>query len=286
MTENYYDNLPPISEFIEKYKLNALKSLGQNFILDLNLTDKIAKSVPNIENSVIVEIGSGPAGLTRALLKNNAIKVIAIELDTRAIGILNELKQTYQDRLEIINADALTIDFQELKQRFAPNNDFRICANLPYNVSIPLTIKWLYNADFIDSMTLMYQLEVGNRITAKPKTKDYGRISIISQLTNKTRILFKVPRTCFSPPPKITSCIVEFTKLTSQPSKNELEKIEALVKQAFSERRKMLRSTLKNLFPNAEELQNTLSSIGIKETARAEELSPTDFKNLANKINL
>ena len=284
MTENYYDGLPPISDFINRYDLKALKSLGQNFILDLNLTDKIAKSVPNIENSVVVEIGSGPAGLTRALLKNNAKKVIAIELDRRAIGILEELKQTYGNRLEIIESDALFIDFAELKQKYASDCDFRICANLPYNVSIPLTAKWLFNADIIKSMTLMFQLEVGERIVAKPKTKDYGRISIISQLTNNVRILFKVPRTCFTPAPKVTSCIVEFIAKDKQPSNEELLKISDVVKQAFSERRKMIRSTLKPIFKSPDDMLNTFSNIGIKETSRAEELSPQTFAQIAKEI--
>lgn len=284
MTEKYYDNLPSVSDFINKYELRALKSLGQNFILDLNLTDRIAKSVPNIQNSVVVEVGSGPAGLTRALLKNNAQKVIAIELDTRAIGILNELKETYGNRLEIIEGDALKIDFRELKETYAPNCDFRICANLPYNVSIPLTIQWLYNADIINSMTLMYQLEVGERITAHPHTKDYGRISIMAGLTNKTRILFKVPRTCFTPPPKITSCIVEFISNSNQPEKELLLKTEEVVKQAFSERRKMIRSTLKPLFATPEQMAMTFEKLKIRETSRAEELSPEVFLSIATEI--
>ncbi len=284
MTENFYDNLPPVSYFIEKYNLKALKSLGQNFILDLNLTDRIAKSVKNLKNSVVVEVGSGPAGLTRALLKNDVKKLICIELDSRAIGILKELKETYKDKLEIIENDALKVDFEQLKQTFAKNSDFRICANLPYNISIPLTINWLYNSDIIDSMTLMYQLEVGERITAQPKTKDYGRISIISQLTNNTKILFKVPRTCFTPPPKITSCIVEFTKKETIPNKQLLEKIEKIVKQAFSERRKMIRSTLKNAFPSQEKMLSVFNEVKISETSRAEELSPQTFEKLAQKI--
>ena len=285
MTENnYYDGLPPISDFINRYGLKALKSLGQNFILDLNLTDKIAKSVHNIQNSVIVEVGSGPAGLTRALLKNNAKKVIAIELDNRAIGILNELKQVYGDRLEIIESDALLVDFKMLKQKYASDCDFRICANLPYNVSIPLTVKWLFDADIINSMTLMFQLEVGQRIIAKPKTKDYGRISIVSQLTNDVKILFKVPRTCFNPAPKVTSCIVEFDAKQKQPSNDFLLKISEVVKQAFSERRKMVRSTLKPLFENSDDMLKVFSKLNIKETARAEELFPQDFENIANEI--
>ncbi len=284
MTENYYDGLSPVSNFIQRYELNALKSLGQNFILDLNLTDKIAKSVPNIKGSVVVEVGSGPAGLTRALLKNDAKKVIAIELDSRAIGILKELKQTYGDRLEIIESDALLVDFRELKNKYAKNCDFRICANLPYNVSIPLTAKWLFDADIINSMTLMFQLEVGERIVAKPKTKDYGRISIISQLTNDVKILFKVPRTCFTPAPKVTSCIVEFRAKDVQPSNEFLLKISDIVKQAFSERRKMLRSTLKPLFESSEKMQEVFSKLGIKETSRAEELLPQDFENIALEV--
>ncbi|MGN0929160.1 MAG: 16S rRNA (adenine(1518)-N(6)/adenine(1519)-N(6))-dimethyltransferase RsmA [Alphaproteobacteria bacterium] len=284
MTENYYDNLPPISSFIEKYSLNALKSLGQNFILDLNLTDRIAKSIPNIKNSVIVEVGSGPAGLTRALLKNDTKKVIAIEFDTRAIGILKELQKVYPNKLEIIQSDALTVDFKKLKEQYAKDCDFRICSNLPYNISIPLTIKWIYDSDIIDSMTLMYQLEVGKRITAIPRTKDYGRISIISQLNYKTKILFEVKRTCFTPPPKVTSCIVSFTKLSSTLPLPLLKKIEEIVKLAFSQKRKMLRSTLKPLFNNDEDLKNTLNKIGIKETSRAEELTPTQFLKLAEII--
>ncbi|MBR1544412.1 MAG: 16S rRNA (adenine(1518)-N(6)/adenine(1519)-N(6))-dimethyltransferase RsmA [Alphaproteobacteria bacterium] len=284
MTENYYDGLPPISDFINRYELKALKSLGQNFILDLNLTDKIAKSVPNIQNSVVVEVGSGPAGLTRALLKNNAKKVIAIELDNRAIGILKELQQTYGDRLEIIESDALFVDFKMLKSKYASDCDFRICANLPYNVSIPLTAKWLFDADIINSMTLMFQLEVGERIVAKPKTKDYGRISIVSQLTNDVRILFKVPRTCFTPAPKVTSCIVQFEAKDTQPSTEILLKLTDVVKQAFSERRKMVRSTLKPLFDDSEKMLKVFDAVGILETARAEELSPETFLKLTEMV--
>ena len=286
MTENYYDNLPPISSFIDKYKLKALKSLGQNFILDLNLTDKIAKSIPNLKNSVVVEVGSGPAGLTRAILKNGVKKLIAIEFDTRAIGILKELKQTYPNTLEIIEADALTVDFRKLKEQYAPDSDFRICSNLPYNISIPLTIKWIYDADVINSMTLMYQLEVGKRITSPIKIKDYGRISIISQLNYKTKILFKVSRNCFSPPPKITSCIVNFERLNNVLSLSDLKKVEEVVKLAFSQKRKMLRTTLKPLFKNDDDLISTLHSIGIKETSRAEEITPTKFLELSRLLNI
>lgn len=284
MIDTYYDDLPPVKSFIEKYDLSALKSLGQNFILDLNLTDRIAKSVPNIKNSVIVEVGSGPAGLTRALLKNEAKKVIAIELDKRAIGILKELQEIYGDRLHIIEADALTIDFKDLKNTFAKDCDFRICANLPYNISIPLTIKWLYEVKIIDSMTLMFQKEVGVRIVSNPRTKDYGRISIISQLNYKTKILFDVSRTCFTPAPKVTSCIVQFSRLPVVIDIDLLKRIEEIVKLAFSQRRKMLRSTLKTLFKDDEEMRKVLGGVGIKETSRAEELSPALYLELAKML--
>ena len=281
----YYDGLPPISEYIKKYNLNPIKSLGQNFILNLDITDKIAKSIPDIKDSTIIEIGSGPAGLTRALLYNNAKKVIAIEYDKRAIDILQELKLVYKDKLEIINADALQINLQEIKQKFAKEDSLKICANLPYNISIPLTIKALYNSDIIDSMILMYQLEVGERITAKPKTKNYGRISVMSQLNYNTKILFKVPKTCFIPEPKITSCIVSFTKQKNYIPLNELKNIENLVKLLFNERRKMIRSTLKTLLKNSDDMLATLKKLNIKETARAEEITPIQFYELSKFIN-
>ena len=286
MTEKYYDNLPPVSDFIERYQLNAKKSLGQNFILDLNLTDKIASTIPNIENSVVMEVGSGPAGLTRALLARNAKKVIAIEFDSRAIGILREIQQSYPDRLVIIEDNALNIKIDDLYNQYAKpyGFGFAICSNLPYNISIPLTIFWLHSAEHIDSMTLMYQYEVGARITATPKTKDYGRISIISQIACKTKILFKVPRTCFTPAPKVTSCIVQFIPQHPQPSPMSMSTLEEVVKQAFSERRKMIRTTLKPLFSNQSEMSQILASLNIPETARAEQLSPQTFFELAETL--
>lgn len=284
MVNSFYDNLPPVAHFIEKYNLKALKSLGQNFILDLNLTDKIAKSVPFLSDSVVVEVGSGPAGLSRALLKNNVQKLIAIEYDKRAINILHDLQAIYKNRLIIIEDDALNVDFNLLKNLYAPSSPFRICSNLPYNISIPLLIKWIHSSNIIDSMTLMFQLEVGKRITASPHSKDFGRISIISQLNFQTKILFQVSRNSFVPPPKITSCIVQFNRLDSFLSSSDLKKTEMVVKYAFSQKRKMLRTTLKPLFHDDISLKSSLNSIGISETDRAEDLSPQDFFNLAMLI--
>ncbi len=287
MTEylnNFYDKLPPVSYYIEKYELNALKSLGQNFILDLNITNKIAKNLNDISNSVILEIGSGPCGLTRAILHQNPKKLIAIEFDKRAIEILHELQKVYKDKLVIINADALQVDYNELKQQYAKHDSFKICANLPYNISIPLTIKWLYHTDIIDQMLLMYQLEVGNRITAKPDSKDYGRISVMSSLNYNTNILFKVSKSCFVPQPKITSCIVNFEKKLSYPTKDELLKIENLVKIAFSQRRKMLKTTLLPAFKNQNEMDKILTLLNISGKNRAENLTPEQFYELSKYV--
>ena len=257
-----YDNLPPVSDFIARHKLAAKKSLGQNFILDLNLTDKIARAVPNIGGRTVVEIGSGPAGLTRSLLKNGA-NVVAIELDPRAVGVLEELRMTYGDRIRIIAADALEVDYAEFQGA-------SLCANLPYNISIPLLVRWLHGGWF-DDMTLMFQREVADRIVAT-SGKDYGRISILVALTYKARILFNVPGTAFSPPPKVRSAVVGFTRLPHRPTAAILRRVDEVVALAFQGRRKMLRQSLKD-WP--------LAVAGIDETLRPENLSPATWLKLA-----
>ena len=285
-TNSFYDNLPPVSYYIEKYELNAMKSLGQNFILDLNITNKIVKNLTDVSNSVIVEIGSGPCGLTRAILQQNPKKLIAIEFDKRAIKILQELQTIYKNKLIIINDDALKVDYEKLKKQYAPDCNFKICANLPYNISIPLTVKWLYNTNIIDQMVLMYQLEVGNRITAKQNSKIYGRISVVSSLNYDTKILFKVSKSCFIPQPKVTSCIVNFEKKISHPTKDELFKIENLVKIAFSQRRKMLRKTLLPIFNNQNEMDEIFKKLNISADIRAENLTPEQFYELSKYTKL
>ena len=269
-----YDGLPPVSDFIRRHGISALKSLGQNFIMDMNLTDRIARAVPRLTESVVVEVGSGPGALTRALLKNGAKKVIAVEFDKRATGILYELQEHYgEGRLEIIQGDALRVDFSELATR--EGGKISVCANLPYNISVPLLISWLQMMAQIDSLTLMFQKEVGKRIVAKPRSPDYSRLSILAQVVAKPKILFEVARTNFVPPPKVTSCIVQLIGRADMPSADVLERLEEIAKAAFSERRKMLRSTLGFMG------QGVLEAAGINPTQRAEEISPERFLKLA-----
>lgn len=303
----YYDNLPPVADFIGRYGLAAKKSLGQNFILDLNLTDRIARAVPDLADSVMLEVGPGPGALTRALLKNGALGVVAIEFDGRAIGALEEIGRAYPGRLEIINADAMETGWRAIKEKFAPRSPLRICANLPYNISMPLLVGWL-RCGIWDSMTLMFQLEVGRRIVAGPGSKDYGRISILAALASRARLLFRVAPSNFHPRPKVDSCIVGFEKLGKQPGFcaessqvhgrrepdgagngpaagfHEISKVEEVAKAAFSMRRKMLRSTLAPLFGDRAEMEFALSDAGIDPSARAEDIAPEKYLALARLL--
>ena len=271
---NSYDGLPPISDFIRRHGISALKSLGQNFIMDMNLTDRIARAVPHLSDSAVVEVGSGPGALTRALLKNGARKVIAVEFDKRATGILYEIQKHYgADRLEIIQGDALRINYAEIAGR--EGGKISIAANLPYNISVALLIEWLNIMARIDSMTLMFQKEVGRRIAARERSKDYSRLSILAQVMARPKILFEVARTNFVPPPKVTSCVVQLLARADMPDIAVLELLEEIVKAAFSERRKMLRTTLGFMGEAA------LAAAGINPTQRAEEISPERFLKLA-----
>lgn len=273
-----YDSLPPVSDFIRRHGLNALKSLGQNFILDLNLTDRIARQVPDIKGSLVCEVGAGPASLTRALLKNGAAKVVAVEFDRRAVGVLEEVAAAFPGRLEVIQADALKVDYEKLAKAAAADGlDFRICANLPYNISVPLLLEWLYCGQAIASQTLMFQREVGERIVARPRSKDYSRLSILAQTMTRPKILFDVARTSFTPQPRVNSCIVQLTARPDAPDEATLEKLEIIAKEAFSERRKMIRTTLA---PYVDELMK----LGIPLSARAEEISPEKFLALARAV--
>ncbi|MDR3126117.1 MAG: 16S rRNA (adenine(1518)-N(6)/adenine(1519)-N(6))-dimethyltransferase RsmA [Rickettsiales bacterium] len=264
-----YDGLPPVSDYIARFGLAARRSLGQNFILDLNLADRIARQVPGISDSVVVEVGSGPGGLTRALLKNGAGKVVAVEVDRRAIGLLEELRSVYKERLEIVKADAMGLDYS----RFA---GARLCSNLPYNISVPLLAVWLKGGWF-ESMTLMFQREVAARIVAS-SGKDYGRISILVALTYRAKVLFGVPGSAFFPPPKVDSSVVGFARAASRPSPEVLEGVEVLVSEAFSHRRKMLRGSLKSV------PAGVLERLGLSPVLRAGDVSPEDWLRIASGI--
>lgn len=265
------------SELIKKYQLDAKKSLGQNFILDKNFTDKIAKSAGDLSNFEVLEIGAGPGGLTRSILDAGVKKLFVIEKDQRCILALKELQEFYGSRLEIIEGDALEIDETKI---FAENSQFKIIANLPYNIGTVLIFKWLKILPKIASMNLMLQKEVVQRICAKIGDKNYGRLAIMLNLLCDTKMLFEVNKMVFSPPPKITSAIVQIIpngeKIEKYFEKNNLKKFEKVVQQAFNQRRKMLKSSLKGAFIN-QDLAEIFAKCDIAGTKRAEELTIEEF---------
>jgi 16S rRNA (adenine1518-N6/adenine1519-N6)-dimethyltransferase len=270
------DPLPPLREVIARHGLRARKSLGQNFLLDLNLTRRIARAAGPLEGYSVAEVGPGPGGLTRALLSEGAEKVVAIERDKRAIPALNEIAAAFPHRLTIIAEDALTIDWQNTVAGRA-----RIVANLPYNIATVLLIRWLTTEPWppwYASMTLMFQKEVADRIIAAPGSKAYGRLSVLAQWRSKAVRLFDVDRAAFTPPPKVTSSVVQITP--SDPClKNCLATdLERVTAHAFGQRRKMLRSSLKGLCADSDRL---LSAAGIDPRLRAEQLAVADFCRLA-----
>ena len=272
------DGLPPLREVIAELGLAAKKSLGQNFLLDLNLTRRIARAAGPLEGATIVEVGPGPGGLTRALLIEGAARVVAIEKDQRCLPALAAIASAYPGRLEIVAADARAVDWHKLP---APA---RIVANLPYSVGTPLLIGWLKTEPWppwFDRLVLMFQREVAERITAKPRTKDYGRLAVLSQWRARPRLLFTVPAAAFTPRPKVDSALVELVpKETPEPPVGA-EALERVTAAAFGQRRKMLRSSLRKLTPDSETL---LVSLGIDPSARAEELGVSDFCRLANAL--
>jgi len=265
------------SELIKKYQLDAKKSLGQNFILDKNFTDKIAKSAGDLSNFEVLEIGPGPGGLTRSILDAGVKKLFVIEKDQRCILALKELQEFYGSRLEIIEGDALEIDETKI---FSENSQFKIIANLPYNIGTVLIFKWLKILPKIASMHLMLQKEVVQRICAKIGDKNYGRLAIMLNLLCDTKMLFEVNKMVFSPPPKITSAIVQIIpnaeKIEKYFEKNNLKKFEKVVQQAFNQRRKMLKSSLKGAFIN-QDLAEIFAQCNISGTKRAEEITIEEF---------
>ena len=264
--------LPPLKDVISKYQLRAKKSLGQNFLLDLNLTSKIARCAGNLDQFDILEIGPGPGGLTRSLLNEGARKVVAIEKDSRCIEALEEIQATFPGRLKLLQGDALSTNASEHLA-----DPVRIIANLPYNIGTELLVRWLTSKtwpSFWQSMTLMFQKEVANRIVASPGSKAYGRLSVMSQWRCDTKIAFNVPASAFTPPPKVESTLVHFESLEEPKFPAEVEVLEFVVSKAFNQRRKMLRGALKGYFQNVEE---GLLSIGVLPTKRAEDITVQEY---------
>jgi 16S rRNA (adenine1518-N6/adenine1519-N6)-dimethyltransferase len=271
------DGLPPLRDVIERHGLQAKKSLGQNFLLDLNLTGKIARAAGDLSQATVIEVGPGPGGLTRALLMHGARRVIAVERDERCLGALAEISAHYPDRLEIIPGDALQTDFAAL----ADTDPVRIVANLPYNIGTELLVRWLTVPTwppFYASMTLMFQREVAERIVAKPGSDPYGRLGVLAGWRTEARIVFDVPPQAFTPPPKVTSSVVHLTPRET-PLPADVKKLGRVTEAAFGQRRKMLRQSLKSL--GGERL---LEAVGIDGTRRAETLSVAEFVSLANAV--
>nr|WP_307140254.1 16S rRNA (adenine(1518)-N(6)/adenine(1519)-N(6))-dimethyltransferase RsmA [Pseudoroseomonas cervicalis] len=267
--------LPSLAETVAKHGLAARKALGQHFLLDATLCARIASIAAPLEGRQVLEIGPGPGGLTRALLDSPAAHVTAVELDRRAIAALEELSAAYPGRLSIVEGDALRIDAATLLP--APR---RIVANLPYNVGTALLIGWLHRAELFESMTLMFQQEVAERITAAPDTEHYGRLAVLSQWRCQCRMTLRLPPGAFSPPPKVWSAIVHLVPHPEVPDPALMAALERVTAAAFGQRRKMLRSSLKTLGrPEA-----MLEAAGIEATRRAETLSVAEFERLASLL--
>ncbi len=271
------DGLPPLREVIERHGLQAKKALGQNFLLDLNLTGKVARAAGDLSRSTVIEVGPGPGGLTRALLLAGARRVIAIERDERCLEALAEIAAHYPGRLEVVSGDALKTDFNTL----APGEEQKIVANLPYNIGTELLVRWLTAAQwppFYRSMTLMFQREVAQRIVAKPGSDAYGRIGVLAGWRTEAKIAFDVPPQAFTPPPKVTSSVVHLVPRET-PLPADVRKLGRVTEAAFGQRRKMLRQSLKSLGG-----ETLLEQTGIDPTRRAETLSVEEFVRLANAV--
>ncbi len=273
------DGLPPLREVIAAHGLSARKSLGQNFLLDLNLTAKIARLAGDLSQSDVLEIGPGPGGLTRGLLAEGARRVLAVEKDERCLPALQEIAAVYPGRLEILNADALTID--PLAHLAPP---IRIVANLPYNVGTELLVRWLTPPTWPpvwQSLTLMFQKEVAERIVARPGSKAYGRLAILAQWRSDARIVLTLPPEAFTPPPKVHSAVVQLTALPAPRYPADPATLSRVVAAAFNQRRKMMRASLRGVAPD---IEARLEEAGIAPTARAEEIGLEAFCTLARII--
>ncbi len=271
------DTLPPLREVLARYGLMADKSLGQHFLLDLNLTGRIARSAGNLENGTTIEIGPGPGGLTRALLSAGAT-VIAVEKDQRCRAILADIAAVYPERLTVIEADALTVDAATLGP--APR---RIVANLPYNIGTELLLRWLKSPNAFESFTLMFQSEVAARITAPPDTGAYGRLSIMAQWLCESELLFHINPRAFTPPPQVQSTVVRLTP-RANPIPARRETLERVTAAAFGQRRKMLRQSLRAVTTDGD-AEGLCRATGINPTARAETLTVEQFCMLANAVD-
>ena len=273
------DQLPLLRDVISEHSLNAKKSMGQNFLLDLNLTSKIARLAGDLEGHDILEVGPGPGGLTRGLLASGARRVVALEKDSRCIPALNEIAKAYPGQLDIFNADALNFDIS-----IHLNSPIRIVSNLPYNIGTELLIRWLTPKEwppFWNTLTLMFQKEVAERIIAKPRSKAYGRLAILAQWKTTPTIVMELPPEAFTPAPKVYSAVVHFDALLEPRFPAPAGLLSSTVAMAFNQRRKMLRSSLKSASPD---IETVLRDAGLEPTARAEEISLEGFCALSRRL--
>lgn len=274
------DTLPPLRDVIARHQLSARKSLGQNFLLDLNLTAKIARSAGDLTGYDVLEIGPGPGGLTRGLLASGARRVLAVEKDPRCLPALAEISDAYPDRLTVIEGDALEVDPTQYLE-----GPIKIAANLPYNVGTELLIRWMTPKTwppFWDSLTLMFQREVAERIVATPGSKAYGRLALMVSWRADAQIVMSLPPEAFTPPPKVHSAVVHIKRLDQPRYPAQARLLERVVAAAFNQRRKMLRSALKGVSPM---IEDHLVAAGIPPTARAEEIGLEDFCALARALD-
>ncbi|OYX41855.1 MAG: 16S rRNA (adenine(1518)-N(6)/adenine(1519)-N(6))-dimethyltransferase [Rhodobacterales bacterium 32-67-9] len=273
------DGLPPLREVIAAHGIAAKKALGQNFLLDLNLTAKIARSAGDLSACDVLEVGPGPGGLTRALLAEGARHVLAVEKDARCLPALAEIAAAWPGRLDVVNGDALEVD---AAVRLTP--PIRVVANLPYNVGTELLVRWLTPPvwpPFWQSLTLMFQKEVAERIVARPGSKAYGRLALLAQWRAEARIVMTLPPEAFTPPPKIHSAVVHLTALPEPRYPADPKVLNRIVAAGFNQRRKMLRASLKGVAPG---IEAKLEAAGIAPTARAEEISLEAFCALARIV--
>lgn len=269
--------LPPLREVIATHELRATKALGQNFLLDMNITDKIARQAGDMSRHTVIEIGPGPGGLTRSLLKGGAGHVIAIEFDARAVAALQSLVDAAQGRLQVVHGDAMAFDILAA----VPQGPRMIIANLPYNIATPLVIGWLKhmreNTGFADRMLLMFQREVADRLAAVPDHKNYGRLSVVAQWLCTVKRAYDLPGSAFTPPPKVASSVVEFSPRVLGDDAPSFAAVETITAAAFGQRRKMLRSSLGEYAP-------LLEKTGIRGDLRAEQITVNDFIRLAQAL--
>lgn len=270
--------LPPLRDVIAAHGLSARRSLGQNFLLDLNITRRIARAAGPLADITVLEVGPGPGGLTRALLEEGARKVVAVERDDRCISALEQVAAVADGRLHILAGDALSVDIAALA---GEHGTLRVIANLPYNISTPLLIGWLKQLSYFDRFVLMFQSEVADRLAADPGSKAYGRLSIAAQWRCEVRPLFTLPPRAFTPAPKVASTVVELSPRSAPLAEADPDILEEVVAAAFGQRRKMLRAVLKGVFADP---QSVLEGVGIAPEARAETVGIEGFCALARVL--